>query len=345
MKNNLGILAVVLAASFLFLLVPQQVDAAEGPFSYYSQLDDNERAIFDAICSAELDEREMIINLPVKVVATGENAWNYIADVVGKMQTKVRAALGLSAPMAYWTWGDSYFSFEAIVEQIGNSTTLLAIDTKVALNPAYDDDPSTLDVNELEQKRNALIKAVNDFSTKRTDIRGVVEDINNYLTGLVTYETEPVDGTETPFAHDAYGALVSPNRAVCDGYSKAFLLLCEKNNIECLVDQGSALPSTNGHAWNYVKMDNDKWYGIDVTWNDGNNNIYFLLGADSFFSNHMRGTYLEDGIVWWPFNLPSNFSVDKYDADPPTYEEYAWIFAAAIAALLIFALYRSRTVK
>jgi Uncharacterized protein involved in cytokinesis, contains TGc (transglutaminase/protease-like) domain len=345
MKNNLGILAVVLAASFLFLLVPQQVDADGTTSGYYTQLDENEKAIFDAICAAELDEREIIINLPVKVIATGENAWNYIADVVNRMQTKVRAALELSAPMAYWTWGDSNFTFDAVVERTVNSTTLLAIKTEVTLNPAYDDDPSTLDVNELEQKRNALIKAINDFSTKRTDTRGIVEDINNYLVNLVTYETEELSFEKTPFAHDAYGALVAPNRAVCDGYSKAFLLLCENQNIECLVDKGSALPSTKGHAWNYVKMDNDKWYGIDVTWNDNDNNRYLLLGADAFFSDHVRGTYLEDGIIHWPFNLPSNFSENKYDADPPTYEEYAWIFAVAIAALLIFALYRSRVVK
>ena len=345
MKYNLGILAVVLAASFLFLLVPYQVDAEGETFSYYTQLDENEKAIFDAICAAELDEREILIDLPIKVSASGDDDWNYIAKVVSKMKNNVFAALALSAPMAYWTWGDSNISFDAVVSTSGDTSTLLEINTKVDLNPAYDDDPSTPHVNELQEKINALIKAIDAFSTKRTDARGIVEDINNYLTNLVTYETETVSPTTTPFAHDAYGALVSPNRAVCDGYSKAFLLLCEKKGIECLMDQGSALPSTEGHAWNYVKMDNDKWYGIDVTWNDGRGNEYFLMGADTFFSDHVRGTYLENGVVYWPFNMPMDFSKEKYDADPVSYEKYAWIFAIMIVALLILALYKSAKEK
>jgi Uncharacterized protein involved in cytokinesis, contains TGc (transglutaminase/protease-like) domain len=345
MKNNLGILAVVLAASFLFILLPYQVDADEGTFSYYAQLDDNEKAIFDAICAAELNEREINVDLPIKITATGETRENYLVNVIHAMKNNVRAALELSAPMAYWTWGDSKFTFDAVISMNGNTATLHEINMKLDLNPAYDDDPSTPEVNELHEKMDALIKAIDAFSTKRTDKRGIVEDINNYLTGLVTYETEPDNYNKTPFIHDAYGALVSPNRAVCDGYSKAFLLLCEKEGIECLIDQGSALPSTEGHAWNYVKMDNGKWYGIDVTWNDNNDNGYFLLGADTFFSSHMRGTYLKDGSVYWPFNLPETFSKDKYDADPPSYEKYAWIFAILIIALLAFALYRSTKEK
>jgi len=338
MKNNLGILAVVLAASFLFLLVPQQVDAAGEPFSYYSQLDENEKAIFDAICGAELEEREILVDLPIKVSASGKERYNYLNKLKEDMFFNVRESVRLSDPMAYWTWGESLntWTFTATTTVVGDTETMTAMHVSVTLNSAYE---------ELEQKRIALVKAVNDFSTKRTDTRGIVEDINNYLVNLVTYETEEISSIKTPFAHDAYGALVAPNRAVCDGYSKAFLLLCNKYNIECLIDQGSALPSTIGHAWNYVKMDNGKWYGIDVTWNDGHNNEYFLLGSETFFSNHMRGIVLEYGINFSPFNIPAAFSKDKYDADPPTYEEYAWIFAALIVALLIVALYKSSKEK
>lgn len=52
--------------------------------------------------------------------------------------------------------------------------------------------------------------------------------------------------------------------AVCDGKSKAFVLLCGIEGIECLRDFGSSRTGGVGHAWNYVKLDG-KWYLVDTT--------------------------------------------------------------------------------
>ena len=56
------------------------------------------------------------------------------------------------------------------------------------------------------------------------------------------------------------------------------------------------------HAWNYVQMDDGKWYAVDTTWDDpviaGSNLTdrlrykYFLVGSTRFVSNHE-----EDGDV------------------------------------------------
>lgn len=63
---------------------------------------------------------------------------------------------------------------------------------------------------------------------------------------------------------NAYGALVD-KKAVCEGYSRAFQLLCNRANIDCV----SVLGETEGtpHQWNCVKL-YDNWYHVDVTWND-----------------------------------------------------------------------------
>jgi len=60
------------------------------------------------------------------------------------------------------------------------------------------------------------------------------------------------------------------NRAVCDGYAKAYVLLCAQAKVPCkrIVGVAGGL-----HAWNLVKM-GGKWYQVDCTWDDPTSNIY-----------------------------------------------------------------------
>ena len=96
-----------------------------------------------------------------------------------------------------------------------------------------------------------------------------------------------------------YGALVE-NRCVCEGYAEAFKVILDKLDIPCIIVYGDGIDSngsTEAHAWNYVKMDNGKWYAVDTTWDDpiilgGNSsgvdrNKYFLKGSRSFLETHI----------------------------------------------------------
>ena len=64
-------------------------------------------------------------------------------------------------------------------------------------------------------------------------------------------------------ADNAYGALVE-GRALCQGYSKAFDLLCRKASLHAVITEGDAQGS---HMWNMVNTD-DGYYHIDCTWDD-----------------------------------------------------------------------------
>ncbi|MDE6259817.1 MAG: S-layer homology domain-containing protein [Oscillospiraceae bacterium] len=95
----------------------------------------------------------------------------------------------------------------------------------------------------------------------------------------------------------AYSALVE-RVTVCAGYSKAFKLLCDAYGIPCAIITGNAggsgLPQDWGpHAWNYVQMDDGKWYGIDCTWGDQSTWIdytYLLIGGKEFSATRKEGT-------------------------------------------------------
>ncbi len=98
------------------------------------------------------------------------------------------------------------------------------------------------------------------------------EYINNYIIDNCRYDEEAAENNDVQGGNenDAYGALVD-GKAVCEGYARAFQLLCNKANIDCVLLSGTT--DSANHAWNGVKIGGD-WYQIDVTWNDtdGENN-------------------------------------------------------------------------
>lgn len=87
---------------------------------------------------------------------------------------------------------------------------------------------------------------------------------------------------------NAYGALVE-EKAVCEGYSRAFKYLCDMANIPCELVIGE---TDIDHMWNLVQVDGD-WYHIDVTWDDPKNKdgdyisyTYFNLTDEEIFRDH-----------------------------------------------------------
>lgn len=100
--------------------------------------------------------------------------------------------------------------------------------------------------------------------------------------------------SETPDAYRAYGALCG-GRAVCEGYAKAFELICQYAEIPCLPVGGSATDTDGNsqlHMWNKVLLDGE-WYNVDCTWDDpvggesfGVRYDYFLLSDREISVNH-----------------------------------------------------------
>lgn len=52
---------------------------------------------------------------------------------------------------------------------------------------------------------------------------------------------------------------------VCEGYARAFKVLCDRLEIPCVLVEGYG--NSGEHMWNYVQLDG-AWYAVDVAWND-----------------------------------------------------------------------------
>lgn len=126
-----------------------------------------------------------------------------------------------------------------------------------------------------------------------------VKAIHDYLVIHVNYDYENLSaGTLPDSAFTADGALLM-HSAVCEGYAKAFSLLCDLSGVENTLVYGTADDGTGvqSHAWNQVRIDG-AWYNMDVTWDDplmngrvvtdGSNMIYdyFLVPDTVLAGNH-----------------------------------------------------------
>ena len=86
-----------------------------------------------------------------------------------------------------------------------------------------------------------------------------------YYLAAVICELAEYDSS-SPNRFTAYGALIS-GRCVCEGYTKAFILLCREADLWCGTRYGMPKGGSS-HIWNVIKLDSGT-YNVDITWSDG----------------------------------------------------------------------------
>lgn len=109
-----------------------------------------------------------------------------------------------------------------------------------------------------EQERKVYSTAKSFIKRKKLNELGDYEkvvEITKYIWQKTKYEKD------SKWCYTPYGALVR-GKSVCEGYARAFKLLCNAVGISCYLQDGWV--GGTGHAWNRVLIDGE-WYLIDVT--------------------------------------------------------------------------------
>ena len=118
------------------------------------------------------------------------------------------------------------------------------------------------------------VRLVNEYLSKNTNY-----DVDTYKQYMQDYTSITNFKPFTPYNVGNGGV------AVCEGYSKAASFILNYLGIETRV----VTSAMQNHAWNIVKI-GDKWYNLDITWNDedgGNHDIsekYLLKSNDALVS-------------------------------------------------------------
>lgn len=157
---------------------------------------------------------------------------------------------------------------------------------------SYSVQPDNSDPDRLKkakEKFNKTVDKIVDGAPKNATDYELELYVNDYLVDNCVYDKEAAESEELEgHENDAYGALVE-KKAVCEGYSRAFQLLCNRLGVDCISISGSG--DGESHAWNNVRLDGE-WYEVDVTWNDTDGDTefpiydYFNLPSDEFSESH-----------------------------------------------------------
>ncbi len=182
-------------------------------------------------------------------------------------------------PLFYWIsssvrWNDSELMFTVFEEYIQG-------DVRAQLNKLIEDSLAGYEVL-VHSAASLTEKAVLVHDKLCADIIYARDEYNNPATDV--------------WAHNVIGAF-DFKAAVCEGYAKAYQLILTYLGIENIYVTGiaSSQSGTENHVWNLVKLDDNEWHNIDVTWDDtsseeGFTYYYFGMGNDEFAKSHTPNT-------------------------------------------------------
>ena len=234
-------------------------------FYYYESMTKDEQTLYDAMlmCATDPTNTDNVTIATISVDPRSEDFKNlYLVSYYGLLYdhpelfwlyNSTEASMAVGAPYAQPGNGkyQVYFYFEEPFENFKEMMT--------DFNDAADDFLADVDLSQSDEK--------------------IAKDIHDKLIGMVKYNTPVMDDNSqngfANLAHTAYGALVAdnngtPNYAVCDGYSQAYVYLLQQCGIDAAVIVGVAgntEQKVSGHAWSVVKLGDD-WYEVDSTWDD-----------------------------------------------------------------------------
>ncbi|MBO7710495.1 MAG: hypothetical protein J6S83_08505, partial [Lachnospiraceae bacterium] len=179
-------------------------------------------------------------------------------------------------PEVFWTRSTSLgFSFSGYNLNTEERTATVYL-SKITLMPvaAYENAASQVAAfDQAVAETASQISASSDYDGDGTvSSPELLQGIHDFLCRRCYYDNDGLNTYKTTGDYSIFtpGPVFLETRAgvVCEGYSRAFKILCDYFGFACAIVSGKAHTySTIGHAWNAVNLDGN-WYMIDPTWDD-----------------------------------------------------------------------------
>ena len=213
-------------------------------------------------------------------------------------------------PEAFWLGSCSYtVSYQPSSNAYKNGEPVVCYlrSIKVKPNERYSGAGDPAEIAAFQQAVEQTAAEIKETFSDQPDRYEQVLAIHDYLCIHVSYK-------ENSYAHTAAGVFLKNREVVCEGYAKAFKILCGRFGIPAVLIPGGALKSNGtreGHMWNYVQMEDGFWYMLDTTWDDQKTYIsrkYFLSGGEE------KG-FTGNTIAVERQELYTNFSKSEYSVN------------------------------
>ena len=231
-----------------------------------------------------------------------------VQSALSEAFSSATAAFWNDYPEAYWVGELGYFyTPSGSTSSLGGEIISFSVDVlsefTITMKMKYDS--ARMEQDELttyDSGVNEAVAAVNEKLTASSSRYDIVKAIHDYICGNASYDG-PALTTGDPKAHTVAPFFIDKKKTetfVCEGYAKTFKILCGKYDIPCVLVSGQAVSGdkNEAHMWNYVQMDDNKWYAVDVTWDDQEGTTYydyFLCGKTSkVFNNNL---FMDDHLA------------------------------------------------
>ncbi len=181
-------------------------------------------------------------------------------------------ATGNDVKMAYWAF--DYDNPQFFWLGNGYAYTIDSYGIAATVTPQYSRSKS-----EAERLQKLFDEAADKIITKalaQDNLFDRVKVIHDSIAEMTEYTTKGISAKSEADGPLIYGL------ALCEGYSKAFMYLCQAVGIPCVCVAGYA---NEPHMWNMLQLDGE-WYNMDVTWDDAGTYDYFCIPTKKITEDH-----------------------------------------------------------
>ena len=284
--------------------------------SYGSQLTAEQKAVYDALVEYYIGEDGFAVQKEADFVyeVNGELIYNTKGEVgnrASELALDVAFAFQRDYPQMFWTSGVGIgYSYSCATNS--EDVTKYGLNSVVVhLTPSYS--VTSVELATYEEGVNAAVTEIyssvpvgsSEYMYYKAIHDWICEKASYHDAAAATPSSYPRAFTSQPLFDDNE----EDNQVVCEGYGEAYKILCDQLRKQkgislksmTVVGKGVTSEGPGAHLWNYVQMPDQKWYGVDATWDDQKDNTYynyFLCGNESNgFYKKFQEDHLPDGIL------------------------------------------------
>lgn len=269
--------------------------------SYGAQLEGNSRALYDQLVenyvtnySQHLETLNISFELaePISFDAVVENGkfqqkgegYELATTEIKSVVQAASDAFSYDFPQAFWFRGGVY-GYKISCRADDSSSTEY---TGTLINFTFKPNGYFVKEGFYTKMGEFMTSVQNTVAKLESETSGMSED--QKIKTIHDYICENVDyiNNDTLWVHSAASLFLEEKPGfVCEGYAKSMKILCYYMGINCACVSGLARSSAGSaggaHMWNYILMEDGRWYLVDATWDDGTTprSRYLLVGRDS----------------------------------------------------------------
>ena len=233
----------------------------------------------NGVNSGNVDDEGAII---IEIDRTDPNYINFEKSV-----SRGATAFGYDHPEVFWIRDYSY-NYSSSVTVNTDGTFEININS-VTITPSESYSGAYAQRDTVNNGIAAAVSSIQN-SIQADDTRYIIlKKIHDYICNHAVYDYQAAGQQVATEAHTAAPLFNGKGKFVCEGYSKSLKILCDRFGIPCALVSGKAGTNNEAHMWNYVQMDDGRWYGVDVTWDDSGTQPvynYFLKGSNQMETDH-----------------------------------------------------------